>query len=180
MEFTNTITITMENNEAADTALETIKKVICSGDYSENYRTNTAMKLANDLQVKGTKIVQVDYNGYFIPEDISSVMEDVLKAIAKIDSVHRFECEVFTDSTYSEDEFEATYKKGLLKIKVTYLPSGYWEYLSCPVCGEDIVKLEEFDPNKEYVCPVCGEVINLKEQYEETAPVVEEKEYHIA
>ena len=179
MEFTNTITITMENNEAATTALETIKKVLCSGNYSEGYRINTAEKLANDLQIKGAKIVQEEYNEYFTPEDINSVIEDVLKAIAKIDGVHSFECEVFTDSTYSEDEFEATYKNGLLKIKDTYYPSGCWEYLCCPECGEDVIRLEEFDPNKEYVCPVCGEVINLKKAYEENAPVLEEKEYVI-
>ena len=34
-------------------------------------------------------------------------------------------------------------------------------------------------PGEAKFCPECGEVINLKKQYEETAPVVEEKEYYI-
>ena len=72
-----------------------------------------------------------------------------------------------------------SHKDGLLKIKDTYFPSDYWEYLFCPECGEDVVRLEDFNPNKEYVCPECGEVIELKEQYEEIAPVVKEKEYSI-
>ena len=176
MEFNNTIKITMENNEAANTALETIKTVLCSGNYSSNYRTNTAEELANDLLVEGSQIVLKDEtSGYFVPEDINEVLEDLLNAIAAIESINKFECESYSDSTYSENDFEATFENGLLKINSTYYPCGYCEYLSCPECGEDVVRIEDFDPNKEYICPECGEVIDLTEQFEECAPVVEEK-----
>ena len=37
MYFTNTIKITMENNEAANTALAMMKKVLCAGNYSSDY-----------------------------------------------------------------------------------------------------------------------------------------------
>ena len=179
MEYTNTITITMENNETANTALSVIKKVLCTGDYTDGYSKNPAERLANDLQVKGAQIVQEEYNGYFTPEDISSVFIDVLKAIAELDSIHKFACDVYTFSTYAEDEIEATYENGLLKIKETYYPCGYTEYLPCPECGEDAVRLEDYDPSKEYVCPECGAIMNLEEQYKEHAPVVEETEYSI-
>lgn len=179
MYFTNTIKITMENNEAANTALAIIKKVLCTGNYSSGNTTNTAEELANDLQVKGAQIVQEEYAGYFTVEDIDAVMEDVLKAVAEIDSIHEFECEVISDSTYSYGEIEASYKNGLLKIKNTYYPCGYCEYLRCPECSEEIVKIEDFDPNKEYVCPECGEVIDLMHEYKECAPIVEEIEFDI-
>ena len=179
MEFNNTIKITMENNEAANTALAMIKKVLCAGNYSSDYRTNTAEALANDLQVKGTQILQEEYAGYFTVEDIDAVVEDVLKAVAGIDSIHEFECEVISDSTYSYGEIEASYKNGLLKIKNTYYPCGYCEYLRCPECSEEIVKIEDFDPNREYVCPECGEVIDLMHEYKECAPIVEEIEFDI-
>ena len=179
MEFNNVIRIMMENNEVANTALDMIKKVLCSGDFSRNYRNNTAEILANDLQVKGSQIIQEDYKSYFIVEDIDAVMESVLKAIAGLEIVREFKCDVISESTYSEGEFEASYKNGLLKIKNTYYPCGHWEYLSCPVCGEDIVRLEDFDPSKEYICPKCGEVVDLRDEYEETVPCVEEKEFFI-
>ena len=57
------------------------------------------------------------------------------------------------DSTYSESMIDATYMKGLLKITETYYPCGYVETLDCEECGEEIVELEDFDPDEEYICP---------------------------
>ncbi len=174
MEFTNEIKIKMENNKIAKNALSVIKKVLYSGNYSSDYLTNTAEALANDLHVRGSQIVLKECEGYFTVEDIDSVMEDLLEAVAGINSVHEFECEVISESTYSYGEFEAIYKNGLLKTKNTYYPYGYCEYLTCPECGEEIVKFEKFNPFGEYICPECGEDIDLTCEYEEIAPVVEE------
>lgn len=173
MEYYNTIKFTMENEQAAKTALTTIKSVLNTGSYNDNYMFNTASMLANDLHVEGSQITGKENEGYFTPEDIDAVMLDVLKAVAAIDSIHTFVCEVINEATYSAGNMEADYKDGFLNVISTYYPEGYCEYLYCPECGEEVVLFDEYDPNQKYYCPECGEEIDLSSEYEESKPAIE-------
>ena len=179
MYFENNIKFSMENSEAANTALAAIKKVLYAGDYSRGYMINTAEKLANSLLVKDSQIVPKELDGYFTVEDIYEVAKDIVIAVAHIDSILAFECEVNSVSTYTDGEFEASYKDGLLRIKEVFYPSGYYESVPCPECGSNVVRIEDYVPNRTYICPECGEEVDLSKMYDEVVPIITEENFEI-
>ena len=180
MEYTNEIKITMNTNNAAQIALKAAVNALTNnaGTLNNGYRRNPSESLADALTVVGNTVVN-DAEGYFTPEDIKCVMEVILEAIASELREESFKCTVYTDSTYACYEIEASYSNSKLNIKETYLPAGYVEYLCCPECGEEIVRIDEYDAEQAYYCPECGDEIDLSEQYEEYAPVVTETTMNI-
>lgn len=180
MEYTNEIKITMNSNNAAQIALNAAVNALTNNAETLNngYRRNPSESLADALTVVGNTVVN-DTEGYFTPEDIKCVIEVILEAIASELSEENFECTVYTDSTYACDEIKASYSNSKLNIKETYLPAGYVKYLCCPECGEEIVRIDEYDAEQTYYCPECGDEIDLSEQYEEYAPVVTETTMNI-
>ena len=173
----NTFKLTMENGKAANTALKMIKKVFTD---SEERRGNCPKSFADNLAIEGSEIILTDeYGCFFYPEETVDVFENVLKAIAKRKGIQRFECTSSNQCDCSANDFEASYENGTLRIKNTYYPSGWYDSLDCPECCEEIMRLEDYASEKEYICPYCGEVIDLSKVYEEVAPIVEEKEFII-
>ena len=47
--------------------------------------------------------------------------------------------------------------------------------MCCDECGENIVKIDEYDASKTYFCEECGEEVDLQEQYENCKPIITEK-----
>lgn len=177
MAYTNEIKITLNTNTAAQTALNASVKALLNN--AEALGCRPSMKLAEGLKVIDNTVI-TDYDeGYFLPEGIADVMEVILAAIAEELRDETFECTVFSDSDYSCDEIAATFANRKLNIKETYLPSGFVEYLCCPECGEEVVRVDEYNAGETYYCPECGEEIDLSEEYEACAPKVTETTINI-
>lgn len=181
MTYSNEMTITMTKNSAALKALEIAQKEINSNanTFNDGYANDPSSKFLSALEVDENIITIENDEGFFTTEDFPSVVKSILEAIAKNLTTETFTCSAYTSSSYSEGEIEASYANGTLEIAETYYPEGYVEYLTCPECGEEIVSLEDYDPNETYTCPECGEEIDLSEQYEECAPVHHETTINI-
>lgn len=107
----------------------------------------------------------------FFSEDLMGAARKIVEAIANGMKSETFEFYVSGSDTYTAVEIEGTYQNGMLDITTTFFPEGYSEYLSCPECGEDVVRMEDYDPNKTYVCPECGEEIDFSAE----APEIEKE-----
>lgn len=174
MDYTNTITITLNNNTSSQIALKAARNILATtaAALNKGCKHSPSESLANALTLNNNIIEAED--GFFVPEDIPTVIEIILTEIATALKNSNFSCTVYTDSTYSADEIEASFTNGSLHIKNTYYPCGYIGALYCEECGEEIVSMADFDPTVTYYCPECGEEIDLREQYTEYAPVITE------
>ena len=91
-----------------------------------------------------------------------------------------FTFNICNSNDYDEEWIDGNYADGKLKIKTTYLPSGFGDYY-CPECEEVIATMEDdedgnlFVEYKEGVCPECGEEIDLSDWL----PVITEKTFQI-
>lgn len=173
MYYTNEMTITMKNAQACETAMAAIKSALVENAerFNQQYAYNATTRFANSLVILENKIVVENGEvGAFTPEDMPEVIKTIAQAIAA--NSDKFEIHDYDSCDYSEGDTTISFDGKALTIKSTYFPCGVVEFLSCPECGEDIVSIEEYDPNVTYVCPECGEEIDLSEQYEESAPVI--------
>lgn len=167
--FTHKLNMTFANTDAAkaarQVASDTLKGMVISG-----YVVNPTELFANSLRTEETTLVSSAccLNANDFMEAAAAVIKAIGASMKDVD----FTFDAFGGDTYSESLVDGFCKDGLLTITTTYYPYGYCEYLPCPECGEDVVRLEDYDPSKTYVCPECGEVIDLSEAYEENAPVI--------
>ena len=46
------------------------------------------------------------------------------------------------------------------------------KYAVCDECGEEIVRIDEYEVGKKYYCSECDEEIDLSEQYAEVKPII--------
>ena len=142
MNYTNVLTITMENKEMATKALEIMKKRLEAGFEIDNtYRRNPSIRMAADLEIQGNIITLPEESGYYIPEDSNEVFIELLKAVAAALRVD-FSCSVYTIGDSSDSGLEATCENNLLIVEETYLDFCDIEY------DEEDEELEDFIADK--------------------------------
>ena len=175
MEYYNKMNIEMADNAAAQKAFEILKETLANGNYDTDYRCEPSIKLFEAITINKNTLSLSGDDGFYTPEDMMNVAADVFTAIATDLKNEFVRGSVFTDSTYADSEITAIVDVGKVIISTTYYPMGFVESLVCDDCGEEIVSLQDFDPNKEYVCPECGETLDLQSQYDEVIPQTTEK-----
>lgn len=154
----NSFTVTFTNAAAANKA----KQIA-----AQNLR---AFEAANFLAVEDE--VTLTLNGcYFFSEELIDVSKDVLKGIATNLPEEDFTFDISGSDTYTEGWVEGNYQNGVLDLTTTYFPEGYSEYLECPECGEEVIRMEDYDPDETYVCPECGEELD----FSDSAPEVKKE-----
>ena len=166
--ISNTFTVIFKNASAAVKA-----KKIAEGNLralnGEIGSDNETILAAESLSV--SKCILSFDECCFFSEDLIEVAKTVIKAIAFGMKEESFEFEVCGTDTYTAAIVDGVYQNGDLGITTTFFPEGYVEDFECPECGEVIVSLEEYNPNKTYVCPECGEELD----FSNLAPVIEKE-----
>lgn len=171
--FTTTkMTINFNSTSTANSAKEIVKDAFLSMKEHDFCFSQAVEGAAANLTVENNTLLIADDNAAFLGEEIIEVAPIIVKALAAKLSNDNFTFDFCTTDEYTEGWVEGEYKNGKLDIKTTYYPEGYCEYVSCPECGELVVRLDEYDPSKTYICPDCGEVVDLSESYEACAPEI--------
>ena len=165
------LTINFTNTTAAKEAKEIASKTLLTMEYDFSFR-NAAENAAANLIAENNSLVLPEEHGAFSPEEWNDILTEILKGITTELPNENFTYTSCAYSNYSEAWIEGNYANGTLEINSTYYPMGYLEYVECPECGEEVVRIDEYDPNKTYICPDCGEEIDLSERYKECAPVI--------
>ena len=111
----------------------------------------------------------------FSSANLVDVSKTIVKTIANNMKKEFFEFSARACDTYSEAWMDGSFQNGELNITSTFFPEGYYEEFECPECGEMVVSLEDYDPNKTYVCPKCGEELD----FSDIAPEIERETIHI-
>ena len=181
MHYENSVKITLKNKKVAAAALEIMKARLIAGfDCDKKYRRTPSMRMCEDLDVTGNIIDLPEDCGYYFADDAEMVMLELLKDLAAHLSGESFTFNICNSNDYDEEWIDGSYANGELKIKTTYLPSGFGDYY-CPACGEVIATMTDdaegniFVEYKEGVCPECGEEIDLSNWL----PVITEKTFQI-
>ena len=172
MYYTNELTITMATSEVATKALGIIVKRMAAGfECDKEYCNIPSLKMAQDLKVKDNAIVLPEESGYYEPRDAEKVFKEIVRELAAA-LKEEFSCEVYNSGNYSEGTLKAHSVKGILKTEAIYYPCGNREYLCCDECGEEIVRIDEYEVGKKYYCSECCEEVDLSEQYAEVKPII--------
>lgn len=172
MNYTNELTITMETKEMATKAFEILVDRMAAGfECDKEYRTIPSMRMAKDLEIKNNTVILPEGNGYYMPEDAEKVFTEIIRELAATLN-EEFTCEIYNSGDYSEGGLESHFEKGILRTESTFYPCGYTEYLCCDECGEEIVRIDEYEVGKKYYCSECDEEIDLSEQYAEVKPII--------
>ena len=165
------LTFTFKTASAARKAKIIASKALLTMKQIFSFR-NAAETAATNLIAENNILLLPREKGCFLAEECMEFLPIVLKAIAEQMPNEDFTFEVTSTNDYSDAEFDGKYSNGTLCITSTYYPEGYCESVSCPECGEYVVRLDEYDPNKTYICPECGEKIDISENYKACAPVI--------
>ena len=153
MEYCNEFKLTMETNAKAKEASEILINRLNKGFEIDNtYRFNPSSKMAQVISANDNTVTLDGYDGYYTVEDSEEVFFELLKVLAENLSEDTFSCEMINNSTYSEGTINTSFSNGILTINSVYYPEGYTEYLCCDECGENIVKIDEYDASKTYFC----------------------------
>ena len=181
MHYENSLTVTLKNKKTATAALEIMKTRLIAGfDCDKKYRRTPSMRMCEDLDVTGNIIDLPEDCGYYFADDAEMVMLELLKDLAAHLSGESFTFNICNSNDYDEEWIDGCYANDELKIKTTYLPSGFGDYY-CPACGEVIATMNDdaegniFVEYKEDVCSECGEEID----FSEWLPVITEKTFQI-
>ena len=166
--FNNDFTVTFTNAAAANKAKQLADECFRDLHY-DFYSKQPSTRAADTLMVEENTLTFDEV--CFDSADLMDASRKVIKAIAFGMSEESFEFSVCGYDTYAEAWVNGNYQNGVLDMTSTFFPEGYSEYLYCPECGEDVVLMEEYDPNTTYVCPECGEEID----YFSDAPVIEKE-----
>ncbi len=176
MYYTNSLTITMNSNEAANKAIEILRDRLMIGFECDNeYRKNPSAELAELLAVEENQIVLPEEEGCYTPEDAQAIIPELLRSIAETLKAESFTCQNFNSSDYVDTSVEATFNNGILTIETALYPNGDSDemYVECEACGEAVViRMEDYKEGETYYCPDCGEEIDVASVYEENKPVV--------
>ena len=176
MYYTNTVKITLKNNESATKALEILRNRLNAGfEIDKNYKRNPSLSMSEALEVIDNAIELPEDFGCYITEDAENVMFELIRHLAENMGNLEFAWNGWNSNDYTDGHFEAEYAQGLLNIQYTYYPSGAGTTVWCAECDEEIIHMDDFEEGKTYVCPECGEVIDMTEY----APVVTEKTIQI-
>ena len=181
MHYENSLTVTLKNKKTATAALEIMKTRLIAGfDCDKNYRRTPSLQMCEDLDVTGNIIDLPEDCGYYFADYAEKVFLELLKDLAAHLSDESFTFNICNSNDYDEEWIDGSYANGELKIKTTYLPSGFGDYY-CPACGEVIATMNDdaegniFVEYKEGVCPECGEEID----FSEWLPVISENTINI-
>ncbi len=166
------MTFTFENNEAAEKAKAIAAEVIMKTVQS-HYFSNAAEELVSKMMVLNNAVVVPEGCGSLLAEETMETVSVIVKAIANNMPGCPFKYESVGEDEYQEAWNDGSFDGKTLEINTTFYPAGYTKYVSCPECGEYVVRIEDYVPGKLYVCPDCGEEVDLSESYEEVAPIVE-------
>lgn len=186
MEETIQFQMVFQSDSSANAALEGMQTVLKRNAYTldqgydimyRRMKFPPSKSLSNALQVNG-HIIETD-EIFFDIEDLDDVMHLLTKAIARHRIDEEFTCFVLVDTPYSYKKIEISYANRELDMKTILYPFGYKEYLTCPECGTDIVKMDEYNEDKTYFCSECEDVVDLSEDYEDFGPFISERIYHI-
>ena len=167
MEYYNTFSLKFEKAIKPQEVKNLIADTLNSKNYDAMYARKPSERLVADLVITDTSISLDGSDGYYIPDDMLYVMEDVLVGIAKAYQEIPFICEMNSDSTYSECEFDAEYNSGTLVIDSALFPYGYCETLHCCECDAEVITVEDCETGKTYICPECGEELNFDDELPE-------------
>ena len=146
--ISNTFTVTFTNAAAANKAKQIAEESLRALN-SEISSNNEAILAAELLSVNKTTLTFDEC--CFFSEDLMVAAKMVTKAIAFGMKRESFKIEVCGTDTYTTAIVDGTYQNGDLSITTTFFPEGYVEEFECPECGEVIVSLEKYNPNKTYV-----------------------------
>ena len=181
MYYENSVKVTLKNKKVAAVALEIMKARLIAGfDCDKNYRRSPSMRMCEDLDVTANIIDLPEDCGYYLPEDAEKVIPELMKDLAAHLGGESFAFDACNSSDYDEGWIDGSYANGELKIKTTYLPSGFGDYY-CQECEEVIATMSDdaegnlFVEYKEGVCPECGEEIDLSDWL----PVITETTFQI-
>ena len=175
MEYYNNMSLSFDKAIDAQKMKKLIADTLNANDFDATYRGTPSTRLVEDLIVTDNSLSLDGSDGYYIPEDMLNVMDAILISIAEANKELSFVCEMATDSTYSECEYDARYERGVLSIDSTYHPNGYMEAFYCYECDALVITAEECERGKTYICPECGEELN----FDEDLPVHEHKTIEI-
>ena len=182
MYYENSMKITLANDEIAAAALDVLKARLTAGfDCDKSYKRAPSMLMHDALEVAGNTITLPDDFGCCIPEDAAKVIPELMQYLAAHISAESFTFTACNSSDYDEGWFYGSYENNELKIKATYLPSGFGNYY-CPECGEVIATMQDdeegnlFVECKVNICPECGEGLDLSDW----TPIIIEQTFQIA
>lgn len=165
----NDFTVTFTNTAAASMAKHIADECLRTNNFS-NYTSLPTNLAADSLNIKND--VTLTYEEIcFDSSDLLDASNAIIKAIAYGMKDEDFELSVWGSDTYTESSMVGKYRNGVLEITSVFYPAGYCEYLVCDECDEEIVSVEDYDPNKTYVCPECGEELD----FSDTAPVIQKE-----
>ncbi len=167
--FENEFNVTFTNAAAARKAKQIADESFRSLQYAYK-RYEPGILAANSLTIEEKTILTFE-EICFDSSDLLDASNAVIKAIAYGMKDEDFEFSVWGSDTYTESSLEGKYHNRVLEITSIYYPAGYCEYLECTECEEEIVSVEDYDPNKTYICPVCGEELD----FSDSAPVTEKE-----
>ena len=167
--YNNEFKVIFTNTAAAESAKQ-IAADAFSAMNSQDDAYALAKRYAASLRVEDN-ILRSDELCFFADGFMDAAVV-AIKAIAENLKTESFTIDVCGCDTYAESWVDGNFENGLLSITSTYYPYGYCEFIPCPECGEDVVRIEDYDPSKTYVCPDCGEEVDLSKAYAEFAPVI--------
>lgn len=163
MYYTNTVKITLQNEETATKALKILRSRLAEGFAVDNgYRRNPSQLMSDALEVLDNSIVLPEDFGCYVTEDAEGVMFELIQHLAENMGNDSFIWNGWDCNDYTDGHFEAVFENGLLNIKYTYYPSGDCR-LCCPECGEMSITMDEYEEGKIYSCSECGEEIDVSE-----------------
>ena len=181
MYYENSLKITLKNKKTAAAALEIMKTRLIAGfDCDKGYKSVPSMLMHDALEIKKNIIVLADDFGCYTPEDAEKVIPELMQDLAAHLSTEAFTFDACNSSDDDEGWIAGRCENGELKIKTTYLPSGFGDCY-CPECDEVIATMKDdtdgnlFIEYKEGTCPECGEEIDLSDWL----PVITEKTFQI-
>ncbi len=167
--FNNDFKVTFTNAAASNKAKQIADECLRNLHF-DHYSVQPSILAADSLITKRGAILSFN-TLCFISEDLMVASRKVIKAIAFGMSEESFEFAVCGSDTYTESWVDGSFSNGCLEMVSTFFPEGYSEYLECPECGEEIVRIEDYDPNATYICPECGEELD----FTSAAPVIEKE-----
>ena len=181
MYYENSLKITLKNKKTAAAAMEIMKTRLIAGfDCDKGYKRVPSMLMHDALEIKKNTIVLADDFGCYTPEDAEKVIPELMQDLAARLSTEAFTFDACNNSDDDEGWIAGRCENGELKIKTTYLPSGFGDCY-CPECDEVIATMKDdtdgnlFIEYKEGTCPECGEEIDLSDWL----PVITEKTFQI-
>lgn len=160
------ITLTFETQDEAIKAMKILTEVI---DSTEPSSDNELIEFKESIDIE-KNIINV-YTCCLYCGTLTRIMPEVVRKIAENSKDENFELFAEYDSLndgYTE-LVEASYTNHELEIKTFISENGC---PSCPECCEQIVCLDEYDPNETYYCPECGEELDHLEMFDGCLPEI--------